>query len=157
MRRLPILTLLLAALLCSSCATGLSAIRDDIAIVAAKAKAGVEKAEAVAAAASAKVDAAVERSRAAGLNVDGTEADFVDSVKKNPGKAWSVGLSTLAMTLFGVWQRNRAKTATRALTASVDAAEGLDPAAATAFKTAASQSTHMGAAETALIATLKAR
>lgn len=72
-------------------------------------------------------------------------------------QGWITAIGGVLMTGYAAWQQIRAKTATRALTATVDAGETLPPEAREAYKAAAASSTHMGAAETALIATLKAR
>ena len=134
MSRSLMLLMTLALLLSPSC--GLSekagATLDDYKAVAVKLNKLGEKIEAVPAQIQAakdaldeKINAAEDKARAAGLKVDGTEAEFWDSVKQNPGKAWSAGLSTLAMAAFGVWQRNRAKRKDDALASVVDTIDTL--------------------------------
>jgi major membrane immunogen (membrane-anchored lipoprotein) len=98
---------------------------DDYKAVAVKLNKLGDKIEAMPGMVEAKITDATARAKAAGLNVDGTEADFIDSVKKNPGKSWSVGLSSLGLTLFGLWQRNAAKRRADALASTVDTIDAL--------------------------------
>lgn len=161
MRRLLIPMLLPVVMLWQSCGSTqfmekANRIGDDIAVVAGRLKSVSDavpalgaKVDAAEKALTAKVDAAMNKARAAGLNVDGTEADFATSIAQNPIKSWSAGIGTLAMAAFGVWQRNRAKRAAEekaarekaereakedALKAVVDTVGELTPEAAKEFK-----------------------
>ena len=153
------LLLILALTLCPSCGltSKASATLDDYKAVAAKLNKYGEKLEAVPGQIAAAKEAVDKRitdaenaARAAGLKVDGTDAEYWKSVKDNPGKSWTAGLGTVAMAGFGIWQRNRAKKAddekkareeaerqakSDALAAAVDTVEELSPEAAKEFKT----------------------
>lgn len=173
MRKL-FLLLILALPLWQSC--GLTqkagATLDDYKAIAVKINKLGEKIEQFPAQVDAKVAAATEKAKAAGLNVEGTDAEFWKSVKDNPFKSVSAGIGTVAMAGFGVWQRNRAKKAADeeaarkkaemqskedALAAVTDTVEELSPEAAKEFKVKVAAHPRMGAGAKVAVAMQQAR
>jgi len=160
--RLLLLALMPVMMLWQSCGSTqlmekIDRLTDDISVVAGRVKTVSDKLPEMKAEMDKKLDAARAELAAKGAPVDGTPQDLVKWGAQNPGSALGSIGAFLAVLAAAIAKYRTSKTATRALTASVDAVESMDPASAAAFKAAAASSTNMGAAEAALIASLKAR